>query len=332
MHCVIAFAAPLSAPGREALARLVEGNGLPRLRALLALGAPANAELDAEAGAGPAADPSAELDAELDEWSFTPPHERVLARALGWPASDGLVPLAARQARADGIEVGERAWALLTPAHWRLGTEQVSLADPAALMLDEDASRALFDAVRELFTSEGFILAWGAATRWYAAHDDFAALPTASLDRVIGRNVDRWLGQAPAARRVRRLQAEVQMLLHTHPINADREARGLLAVNSFWLSGTGVARPERGPAPALETRLRAPALAEDWAAWVKAWDTLDAGPVAELLARARRGEPWQLTLCGERRAATWQPAPRGWLAGLRARLARPDLRTPLEAL
>ena len=36
-------------------------------------------------------------------------------------------------------------------------------------------------------------------------------------------------------RRVRRLQSEVQMLLHTHPLNAAREDRGDLTVNSFWL-------------------------------------------------------------------------------------------------
>ena len=32
---------------------------------------------------------------------------------------------------------------------------------------------------------------------------------------------------------------EIQMLLHEHPINAAREARGALAVNSLWLWGAG---------------------------------------------------------------------------------------------
>ncbi len=39
------------------------------------------------------------------------------------------------------------------------------------------------------------------------------------------------------------------MLLYTHPINAAREARGELAVNSFWLSGTG-------PTPVADARRR----------------------------------------------------------------------------
>ncbi len=312
MHLLIAFAAPLSAPGREALARAGPA-WLPVLERLLA-----------RAGA-PARDDG-------DEWSLTPPHERAFARALGWPVADGLVPWAAQAARGDGIAVEGRAWALLTPVHWRLGTEQVSLVDPAALALDEAASRALLGAVRELFTSEGYTVAWGAPTRWYLAHDSLATLPTASLDRVVGRNVDRWLGTQPEARRLRRLQSEVQMVWHAHPLNAERQARGQLPVNSFWVSGSGPAPAAGGTAPTLELALRGPALAEDWPAWLRAWEALDAGPLAALLAHAERGLPWLLTLAGERSAACWHGAPGGWMQRLRARVVRPDTRALLETL
>ena len=317
MHLIVPFAAPLSDAGRQALVSL----RLPRLASLLArLGEP---EVDAG-----------------DELSFSPPHERALARALGWQGGDGALPFAARLAAADGITPGDLAWGLLTPAHWHLGTEQVSLLAPDSLQLAEDESRALFDAVRTLFTSEGFVLAWGAPLRWYAAHESLAGLRTASLDRVVGRNVDPWLGGVAAARplqRLRRLQAEVQMLLHDHPVNREREARGLRPVNSFWLSGCGVAQPETGEPPAVDARLRGPALAEDWAAWVEAWHALDAGAVAELDAAARRGEPIVLTLCGERSAARFGPRPHGpWLRQtwqtLRSRLAEPAVRPLLESL
>ncbi len=124
--------------------------------------------------------------------------------------------------------------------HWRVGADAIHLADPRSLELDEPASRTLFDAVRPLFESEGFALHWGAPLRWYASHADLAAMPTASLDRVVGRSIDRWLPAEPSARLVRRLQNEVQMLLYTHPVNIEREAAGALTVNSFWLSGCGV--------------------------------------------------------------------------------------------
>jgi hypothetical protein len=280
MQLVIPFAVPVTEAGRHAALALQ----LPQLQQWLG---------SRVAGARD----------DGDEWSLTPPHERALARARAWAGADGALPFAAHAARADGIDVGDLAWGLLTPAHWHLGTEQISLVDPAALVLDETTSRALFEAVSPLFTSDGFVLAWGAPERWYAAHEMFAELPVASLDRVIGRNVDRWLGADPAARRVRRLQAEVQMLLHEHAVNREREARGQLPVNSFWLSGCGVAQAATGDA-VVDDRLRAPALAGDWAAWAKAWEAIDEG-----LAHTPEA---MLTLCGERGGASFGPTRRGF--------------------
>ncbi len=310
MHLLIPFAAPLSDAGRQAAATLA----LPNLKTLLARWA------------------AVQRDHSADEWSLSTPHERALAQALGVRGGDGLLPWAARAAVADGIAPGVLAWGLLTPAHWHLGTDQVSLLDPAALLLDDSTSRAIFNAVRPQFTSEGFAMHYGAPQRWYLAHESLATLATASLDRVIGRNVDAWLGTAPAAQRMRRLQSEVQMLLYTHPLNDERAARGLLPVNSFWLSGCGVMQPETGTPPVVDERLRSPALADDWAAWVKAWDTLDQGPLADLLQHAEAGAAVQLTLCGERASVRLQPAPRGLLQRLRVICTPPNPTALLETL
>jgi hypothetical protein len=309
MHLMIPFAAPLSEAGRQASATL----SLPHLQALLGRWT----EVDRDTA---------------DEWALSPPHERAQARALGLQGGSGQLPWAALQAQADGVAVGDRAWGLITPTHWHLGTDQVSLLDPQALMLDAAASRLVFDAVADLFTSAGYVLHYAAPLRWYLAHGSLAELATASLDRVIGRNVDAWLGTAPALQAIRRLQSEVQMVLYTHPLNDQREARGLLPINSFWLSGCGVAQAVTGSEPTIDARLRAPALADDWAAWVKAWDTLDDGPLADLLQRAKGGEKVRLTLCGERCAATFEPAPRSLLQRARHLFAAPAVQPLLESL
>jgi hypothetical protein len=284
MHLVVPFAAPLSEAGRAALARL----DTPALDALLARW------------------PVTQRD-DGDEDALAAPHERVLAHALGWRVGDeAALPWAARAARADGIEVGALPWGLLTPVHWRVGSDAIHLADPRLLALDETSSRTLFEAVRPLFESEGFGLRWGAPLRWYASHPSLAGLATASPERVIGRNVDRWLPAPREARLLRRLQNEVQMLLYTHPLNAEREAAGQLAVNSFWLSGCGVAQAEAAHDVQLDERLSGPALAEDWPAWSTAWRALDAslaGPAS--IAR--------LSLCGERSALSVAPAERSLL-------------------
>lgn len=302
MHLLIPFAAPLSEAGRQALA----GLRWPNLQALLA----------GRAG---------ERD-DGDEWALSTPHERALARAWGWAGADGQLPFAARLALADGLEPDDLAWGLLTPVHWHVGTDQVSLTDPDKLLLDESGSRAFFDAIAHLFTSEGFLIHWGAPTRWYLAHECLAELPTASLDRVIGRNVDRWLPAGPRARLLRRLQNEVQMLLHTHPLNDEREGRGQPTVNSFWLSGCGLAQPLQAVAGEVivDDRLRRCALAEDWPGWAKAWALIDEELPGRPLSR--------ITLCGERSALSYALPPRGLLQRLTARLAPVDLVQELESL
>ncbi|MBI3368040.1 MAG: hypothetical protein HY021_06210 [Burkholderiales bacterium] len=258
-----------------------------------------------------------------DEFSLSPPHERALAAALGWQGDDGTLPWAARLAAKHGLAVSDHAWGLLTPVHLLMGTEQVTLIDPATLALDADCSRSLLEAVRTLFESEGFGLHWVAADQWLATHPLFDGLPTASLDRVTARNIDAWLPDAPRAKLLRRLQNEVQMLLYTHPLNDQREASGLRPINSFWLSGCGRAQAERAGDVRVDDRLRGPALAEDWVAWREAWIALD----ASLGDEAR-----SITLCGERSAQRFEPRAKSLWRRVAGAFQSADIHRVLEAL
>ena len=273
---------------------------------------------------------------DADPHTLSPPHERALAASNRWDGADGCLPFAAQAAARDGIAVGSRAWGLVTPSHWQVGRNHVTLADPAALELGEAESHAAFEAVRGLFESEGFTFVWGAPLRWYAAHETLVDLPCASLDRVIGRDVEAWMrgsaARSDSAKLVRRLQSELQLLLYPHPLNDDREQRGALTLNSFWLSGCGRAQPENGVPPVVDATLRAPLLAEDWAAWAEAWRALDAGPIAALLTASRAGEAVALTLCGDRGAHRFEPLPQSLWKKLGSRFSAPEPYAVLEAL
>ena len=266
-----------------------------------------------------------------DASTLSPPHERALAAAWGWAGEDGAWPFAARAAAADGVDVGEAAWGLLTPAHWLTGRDHVTMLDPSALELDAAESRALFDTLRPLFETEGFTFAWGAPLRWYVAHPDLAGLHCASLDRVIGGNVAPWSSASHAGRLLRRLQSEAQLAFYPHPINEAREARGALTVNSFWVSGCGVHQAERGDVDVVPS-LRGPMLAADWAGWADAWRALDRGALERLLARCAAGEPVALTLCGERHAQRFESGARPLWARLASRWRAPTPHAVLEAL
>ncbi len=315
MHLIVPFAGVMSEAGRAAVREL----SLPHLAR--ALDGMEGQWLAAPAGADP----------QEPELSLTPPHEHVKALALGLTVTDGQVPWAALEASRLGLPGAERPWGRLTLAHWQLGTEQLTMLAPQLLALDGAASAAFLEAVRPLFESEGFELHAAEAGHWLVSHPVLADLPCASLDRVIGRNVDLWLPADARARLVRRLQNEVQMFLHTHPLNEDREQAGALPVNSFWLDGCGVA-PSAALALAaasagsvtVDDSLRAPALNEDWFAWSRAFAVLDEGPLAQALQRVQQGLPVTLSLCGERQTCTLTARPLSVWRRLRAAWRRPS--------
>jgi hypothetical protein len=243
-----------------------------------------------------------------DECSLSTPHERALARSLGIPTLDGRIPLAALQARKSG------AWAFITPCHWLVSANNISMSGQALQDFTPQESQSVLEAMQPYFAEDGITLHYDQTDRWLACGDIFHALPTASLDRVVGRNVENWMPRAPAAAKLRRLQNEMQMLLYHHPVNDARMARGVLPINSFWLSGTGtLPNTALQPPPIVASGLREAALNEDWAAWAQAWTALDATQCAALLEALEHGEPCQLTLCGERHAQTFTAHPQSLL-------------------
>lgn len=258
-----------------------------------------------------------------DEYSLSPPHERVLARALGLPTTDGAIPWA-------GWQAGERqqACAWFTPCHWQASMDQVTLQPPEGLELPEAESRQLFEALRPWAEEDGIALHFESAMRWRAVSPAFADLPWASMDRVAHRQLDAWLpngGQLPQARALLRLQNEAQMLFYTHPVNDRRAARGLASINGFWISGTGAWDGQALPAPRVAEGLRAPALRGDLVAWAAAWEQLEQDEIAALLEAAEGGAAVRLTLCGERSAISWAsglPAKPGMLFRLRGLFQR----------
>jgi len=269
-----------------------------------------------------------------DAQDLSPPHERALAQALGLPASDGAIPWAAWELAQEGQAPGHEAWAWITPFHWHVAQDHILMYPVDPLQLDEAASRTLLAAIAPYFHEDGIALDFVAPTRWRARGAVFRDLACASLDRVVGRRVDDWLPRAAAARPLRRLQQEMQMLLYTHPVNAAREDAGLSPINSFWVSGAGALEPVPAAAPSLQVdpRLRASALAGRADEWAAQWRALDTEVLPDLLKTLDAAQPIALTLCGERHARTWStPSHPGWQRVIRL-LRPPSVAKALEDL
>lgn len=251
-----------------------------------------------------------------------PGHLRWLADRLGVPAD---CALAACSAFADGSP--EAAWRV-DPVHLHVGRDHLVLTDPAQLRLESSDARALADAVAPLFADDALALDTRNAGRWSLRETDPdrpLRLRTRPLAGAVGRNIDAWMPGGDDARRWRRLVNEVQMTWFVHPVNAERVARGLPAVNSLWIEGrvpspdrmTAAAReaaarlatapgvtvtvdPGDGAALTVEPRLLNAQLEGDPLGWLQAWQAIDASVFAPM---ARGAGPWRggarLVLAGD---------------------------------
>jgi hypothetical protein len=279
--------------------------------------------------------------------TLSPPHERAWALSLGWSATDGAIPWAARaahqthEAQASHASLESTAsssgWAFITLCNWHVSNGQVTLGDPAYLQIDQATDDTVFKAMQSFFAEDGIALHPYKPGQWLAQSPLLADLPTASLDRVIGRNIDPWLvgshvaadALSPAAKLLRRLQNEMQMLLYTHPVNDGRS----LTINSFWVHGTG-ALPSNANKPALQEpavihTLRQSALQQDLIGWLEGWQHVDAHVIAPMLARVAAGVPQRLVLCGEHEFHVYDSAAPSLWQRLRTRFAPISLDTVL---
>ncbi len=274
-----------------------------------------------------------------DEDTLSPLHEMLQAQALGLQAPDGLLPWAALQAHGLQLPAAKpgEGWAWLTPCHWQVNTDHVRMANPTDCEISPEESTIVMESLRAFLAEDGITLhGLQADGNWLALGAAFHALPTASLARAAGGAVDHWMPRQAQAQPLRRLQNEMQMLLYTHPVNDARAARRLLPINSFWISGTGdlpegFTSADNAGATVLDT-LRDASLRNDGPAWAQAWQALDAGAIKTLLEQARRGEPTELTLCGETAAQTFTLQPQGLWTRLSNRFASADIPALLQSL
>jgi hypothetical protein len=317
MHLLIPYAAS-HAQGCQALTAKLK---LPRLQKLLSLLVARPPDKD-------------------DEFSWSPPHERALAKARGLPNQDGLIPWAAFEARQHAGLVAiapSEAWAFVTLCHWQASTFEVSMRQIPMPDLTGDESDALLAAMAPFFEQDSIKLYPLEPGRCLARGAVFANLRTASPDRVQGRNLEPWMPGTAEAGGLIRLVSEMQMLLYTHPVNDAREARGALPANALWFSGAGTLPAAYSTQTSTDdlqviNDLKEAALCEDWSAWAAAWQTLDATLMADLLADLARGEPVQLTLCGERHAQTWLAQPLGLIQMIKAKFVSQPLSNLLKSL
>lgn len=146
-------------------------------------------------------------------------------------------PVAPLTAAVDGIDTGSDCWLRADPVHLQLQRNGTRVLAAPALTLNEEEAAALVTALNTHFSADGMTLAAPHPARWYVRQPELPGIIAPTLSASAGRAMP-----PPAGTRAshwHRVLTEAQMLLHEHPVNQAREARGLPAVNSLLLWGGG---------------------------------------------------------------------------------------------
>lgn len=166
--------------------------------------------------------------------------EAVLARLFDCaPAHGHDVPVAAVTHTLDAAGVGRGVWMRADPVHLRPDRRGAVLMDASVLALDTRDALALAAEIKPLLEAAGHQLEVPCTDRWYLRLDALPDLHTTELARVTGGDITAALPWGDHAVQWLRLLNEIQVVLHQSPVNGERAARGLPAVNSLWFWGCG---------------------------------------------------------------------------------------------
>lgn len=188
-----------------------------------------------------------EPDHPLREW--LPRADRLSAGGSGY--LDGLgdyfsgvyasVPAAAITREFLAGDAGDASWLSADPAWVRPDMNGVRLLACGQLQLSMDEAQVFAAMLRPVFDEAGMQLEVSTPDRWHLRLPADMPLPDFDApEQALGEDLSQHLPQGPEGRRWRVLLNEIQVLLHQHPLNAARRARGLSPVNSLWLWGGGM--------------------------------------------------------------------------------------------
>lgn len=166
--------------------------------------------------------------------------EATLFELFGLPANRGQeLPVAAVTRLADQGDAGAGWWLRADPVHLRADLHAVLLFDARFLGIGAGEAESLVAEFNRTFGNDGLRLEASRPQRWYLRFEDDPGLRTQPLTEVIGRDVNPLLPRGGSDRSWHALLTEIQMLFFGTPVNAQREARGQLPINSLWFWGGG---------------------------------------------------------------------------------------------
>ncbi len=150
------------------------------------------------------------------------------------------LPAAALTRQLIAGDAGSDRWLCADPAWVQPDLNGARLLACGQMQLSMDEALALAEPLMPLFDEADMALLVSSPDRWHVRLSADTTLPDfAAPEQALGEDLYYHLPQGVEGRRWRILLTEVQVILHQHPLNAERRQRGLPPINHVWLWGGG---------------------------------------------------------------------------------------------
>jgi hypothetical protein len=149
------------------------------------------------------------------------------------------LPVGALTLLGDGGDPGASQWLRADPVHLRAEQGALILVSTRHQQVSNQEAQALTAELNRHFAADGLQFSARHPHRWHVRLPQPMDLVTRPPSEADGCSIDPLLPVGADAMTVHRWANEAQMLLHAHPVNEAREARGEPPINSLWWWGAG---------------------------------------------------------------------------------------------
>ncbi|SEK35175.1 phosphoglycerate mutase [Nitrosovibrio tenuis] len=139
------------------------------------------------------------------------------------------------------VKAGDDYWIRADPVHLRIEGDQLVLGDSRIFKISAQEADQFTVLLNRHFATSGLEIKFfpQQPDRWYVCATKIPPAKTHLLSQVANKSINELLPFSANSEVWRGLFNESQMLLHDHPLNQLREARGEPAINSVWFWGGG---------------------------------------------------------------------------------------------
>lgn len=150
------------------------------------------------------------------------------------------LPTAALCRLSSGEVTTEAAWMWAEPVRLSAEQDRLYLTGWRELAISAVEADALISSLNDIYREEGWLWQAEEPARWSIRLPMAPRIVSRPVNEVLQQDLNAVMPSGVDAIAWHRVMTEVQMVLHSHPVNQRRQQRGLPPINSVWFSGSGV--------------------------------------------------------------------------------------------